>query len=279
MHAAVHISYPLCGAHGIMQFCRKEKNMERGKDLWKRIASLVLSLALVLTLMPVQFAYAEGDDNTGGTEDKLPETLMYFSFDDDITDGGKVKAEIVTQDDANVPACDKSVKKVGDGALRLNNTSGAVDNAKGAYLKVPKGALANADGSGKTDLTISYWSKVAPSTGWATGWVCFASQEDLHGNSSKYIGIYDRAGGPALKMECFNGGRPDSKDPEIAKLGAEIVADNNGYKPTTDWKHVLVVMEGKALRMYINGEKKAEKAIEAGIPDLSKSTFYIGYAT
>ena len=33
MHAAVHISYPLCGAHGIMQFCRKEKNMERGNNV------------------------------------------------------------------------------------------------------------------------------------------------------------------------------------------------------------------------------------------------------
>lgn len=264
--------------------------MERGKDLWKRIASLVLSLALVLTLMPVQFAYAEEGDNVGGREEQLPDTLMYFSFDNDVTDGGKVKAEIVTQDDANVPVCDKSVKKVGDGALRLNSvTSGGIDKAKGAYLKVPAGALATRDAQGnivkdedgkavgKTKLTVSYWSKVTPNTGWGTGWVYFASENDAPGEDLKYIGVFDRAdknaSGGHFTVECFNGGRANTGK------GADINATESGFTPTTDWKHVMVVMEDKALKLYINGDKKAEKTIGAGIPNLANSSFYIGYAT
>lgn len=261
--------------------------MERGKGLWKKVASLILCLAMVVTLMPAQFAYAvDGDTagdagNTGGdtsSEDKLPDTLMYFSFDDDITDGDKVTADIVTRDQAGVAECSKDVKKVGSGALRLNNTSGAVNNGKGAYLKVAPGALANSDGTGKTDLTISYWSKVSSGTGHGTGWVYFASEEDAPGGSEKYIGVFDRTdhgnwAASALTVECFNGGR------ENAGKGADIPAESFGFKPTTDWKHVMIVMEGQALRLYVNGDKVAEKAINTGIPDLSKSTFYIGYAT
>ncbi len=254
--------------------------MERGKGLWKRIASLILCLAMVVTLMPAQFAYAAEGDTTGragdtDNQDDLPETLMYFSFDDDITDGGKIKAEIVTRDDAagteHVAECAKDVKKVGTGALRLNGKNKAGNNAKGAYLKVAPGALANEDGSGKTKLTISYWSKVAPETGWGTGWVCFASEGDSAGTANKYVGVLDRS--DHLEVECFNGGRGGSGS------GANISATALGFKAHTEWKHVMIVMEDKELRMYVNGEKIAKEEIGSGIPNLANSTFYIGYAT
>ena len=271
--------------------------MERGKGLWKKALSLVLSLAMVLTLLPAQFAYAvegEGSGDSGGAEDELPETLMYFSFDDDITDGGKVKAEIVTTDDAHPAECSKDVKKVGGGALRLNSvtdntTISGTDNANGAYLKVPKGALANEDGSGKTDLTISYWSKTPVMKNgnnvWGQGWVYFASQDDNTVNEGEetknpgsgkfnYIGLFDYTN--ALTVECFNGGRANTGK------GANIIStglSENPFKTTTEWKHVMVVMEGHKLRLYINGDKRAEADINSGIPNLANSSLYIGHAT
>ena len=259
--------------------------MERGRGLWKKALSLVLSLAMVLTLMPAQFAYAvegEGSGDSGSAEDKLPETLMYFSFDEDITDGGKVRAEIVTTDDANVPECSKDVHKVGNGALRLNNTNGAVAANKGAYLKVPAGALATRDDEGnivkddegnpvgKTNLTISYWSKIAPNTDGYGGWVYFTSENDVPGEQLKYTGVFDKSN--ALTVECFNGGRGGSGK------GADIQATSKGFKPTTEWKHVMAVMEGTALRLYINGVKIHEEKIDSGIPNLANSTFNIGRA-
>ncbi len=259
--------------------------MERGRGLWKKALSLVLSLAMVLTLLPAQFAYATEGEGSGGAEDKLPETLMYFSFDDDITDGGKVKAEIVTTDNAHVAECSKDVHKVGGGALRLNSvtdntTISTTDNKNGAYLKVPKGALANPDGTGKTDLTISYWSKTPVMKNgkdvWGQGWVYFASEKDAPGGDLKYIGVFDYTN--ALTVECFNGGRADTGK------GANIISTDEKwgdkkFTPTTEWKHVMVVMKGNALKLYINGEKRAEETISAGIPNLAESTFYIGRAT
>ncbi len=138
-------------------------------------------------------------------------------------------------------------------------------------MKVAPGALANEDGSGKTKLTISYWSKVAPETGWGTGWVCFASEGDSAGTANKYVGVLDRS--DHLEVECFNGGRGGSGS------GANISATALGFKAHTEWKHVMIVMEDKELRMYVNGEKIAKEEIGSGIPNLANSTFYIGYAT
>lgn len=263
--------------------------MERGKCLWKKFASLILCLAMVVTLMPAQFAYAvEGDTagdagNTGGdsgNQDELPPMLMHFSFDDDITDGGNgIRAEIVTRDNAAstpyVAECSKDVKKVGTGALRLNSLTEQGDNKKGAYLKVAPGALANDDGSGKENLTISYWSKVSPKTGWYSGWACFVSENDLAGTSNKYVGLIDRS--DRLELECFNGGRGDTEN------GASLLAPSGKFTPHTNWKHVMIVMEKTEtktiLRMYVNGEEIGTEEVSSGIPNFSNSTFYIGYAT
>lgn len=209
--------------------------MERGRGLWKKALSLVLSLAMVLTLMPAQFAYAvegEGSGDSGNTEEEtMPEKLMYFSFDEDITDGITVgdkplKAEIVTRDDAantqHVAELSKNVSKVGGGALRLNNVQSGKeivenDNTKGAYLKVPAGALKNADGSGKKAMTVSYWSYVPTTTTKLAGhgWVYFASEADRSGNDCKYVGTFDHSG--KLRAECYVG-RTDNWE----RFGADI---------------------------------------------------------
>ena len=264
--------------------------MERGRGLWKKALSLVLSLAMVLTLMPAQFAYAvegEGSGDSGNTEEEtMPEKLMYFSFDEDITDGSNgVKAQIVTRDDAantqHVAELSTSVRKVGEGALRLNNVNRgtqitANDNTKGAYLKVPAGALKNPDGSGKTALTVSYWSYV-PTTTMASGvagqgWAYFASEADKSGNDCKYVGTFDHSG--KLRAECYVG-RTDNWE----RFGADIESSAANVTNADKWKHVIVVMNETKLKMYVNGESIQEKAMTTGVPDLSNSTFFIGFAT
>lgn len=76
-----------------------EQVMQRGKTLWKKLLSLTLAAALIVTLFPTQVSYAEGRSGDSGTIEGLPEKLMYFSFDETATDGGEVTAKIVSSSD------------------------------------------------------------------------------------------------------------------------------------------------------------------------------------
>ena len=93
---------------------------------------------MVITLMPAQFAYAAEGDTAAPAEDGLPKKLAHFSFDNDIVDNtvdgtvspenpavpsdaggnGKIVTATITGKGASI---DKSYKKAGDGALKLDN--------------------------------------------------------------------------------------------------------------------------------------------------------------
>ena len=105
----------------------RKDGMRMGKR-WKKIASLMLSVAMAVTLVPTQFAYAANEDATvrprvvseddGSIGSSLPEKLVYFSFDENVTDGGSAKGK-AEGNGATVKADDK---KVGGGALSLDGT-------------------------------------------------------------------------------------------------------------------------------------------------------------
>ena len=234
---------------------RKEKIMKkRGKNLWKKLTSVALSAAMAITLLPAQPAFAEGE--TGG-DLNLPEKLLYFSFDEDISNN-TIVGEGATANVVNGAEISKTDKKLGNGALLL-------DNNQQQRLSIPAGVLSgkNVEGMTNEGLTISYWSKVVRSS---PGWVYFILPAGTTNNDRKYAGILDNT--DKLQVEYHSPGG---------------VA--NGAPKTNIWKHVMVTMKGTTATLYVDGKKiQSSEEIEAGrrpngVPDLSGSEINIGYAT
>lgn len=132
--------------------------MGKGKWFLKKAASLVMSAAMVVTLIPAQSVFA--DESTASTT--LPDKLVYLSFDTAISSEGDVAtAALAGGTSATISSTDK---KVGDGALNLSNSS---------YLTV-KDADGNNPITGKDEITISYYSKVGADN---AGWVYHISKD------------------------------------------------------------------------------------------------------
>lgn len=227
---------------------RKEKIMKkRGKNLWKKLTSVALSAAMAITLLPAQPAFAEGE--TGG-DLNLPEKLLYFSFDEDISNN-TIVGEGATANVVNGAEISKTDKKLGNGALLL-------DNNQSQRLSIPAGVLSgkNVEGMTNEGLTISYWSKVVQPS---PGWVYFILPAGTTNNDRKYAGILDNT--DKLQVEYHSPGG---------------VA--NGAPKTNIWKHVMVTMKGTTATLYVDG-KKIQSGDGGGVPDLSGSEINIGYAT
>lgn len=238
--------------------CKKKKGMDSmgTRKRFQRILSLVLSLAMAVTLLPMQMAYAEGgsvpeeaariataDDGMG-----LPAELAHFSFDSQDEIMGKVvgdtaKAQIVTSDDGHDAT---------------------------PYLKLTGGSFIRAlDGSvlaGKKELTISYWSK---SEG-APGWAFFAAKDNLAGlfggGDEHYIGILDQPA--SVAVERYVGGRPAGSNGNASSL-------------TSAWRHVTVVFGEDSTETYVNGERKIDMTSnQAALSEIltDKSVLKIGAA-
>lgn len=228
---------------------RKEKIMKkRGKNLWKKLTSVALSAAMAITLLPAQPAFAEGE--TGG-DLNLPEKLLYFSFDEDITNN-TIVGEGATATVVNGAEISKTDKKLGNGALLL-------DNNQQQRLFIPAGVLSgkNVEGMTNEGLTISYWSKVVRSS---PGWVYFILPAGTTPDHRQYAGILDNT--KNLEVEYYT------------DYGAGI----KGTPSIDIWKHVMVTMKGTTATLYVNGTKI--KSVDGrGVPDLSGSEINIGYAT
>lgn len=93
------------------------------REVFKRVMSLFLSIAMAVTLLPVQMAFAQNDIAQGSgarivTPDEVilengntfPEKLAYFSFDENAQEGGNSQAAVV-----GTPAIEEGKK-----ARRLN---------------------------------------------------------------------------------------------------------------------------------------------------------------
>lgn len=202
---------------------------------FKRILSLILSLAMAVTLLPMQMAYAESGSvpkdaariTTPTDGMGLPAELVKFSFNSQDEIAGKVvgdaeKAKVVTADDGH-------------------------DSTP--YLKLTGGSFIRAlDGSvlaGKKNLTISYWSK---SEG-APGWSCFLVKDNLAGlfggdaKDEHYIGVLDQPN--SLTVERYYEGRPAGSSGGVNQL-------------TNTWRHVTLVLGEDYTEVYVNGERKIE---------------------
>lgn len=219
---------------------------------FKRILSLILSLVMAVTLLPIQVAYAEGGSVPNGearisTPDDgmgLPAELAHFSFDSQDEIMGKVvgdaaKAKIVTSDDGR----DKT-----------------------PYLKLSGGSFVRAlDGSvlaGKKELTISYWSK---SEG-APGWAFYAAKDNLAVPTDNYIGILDQT--TSVAVERYLNGRTDGCSGNAASL-------------VNAWRHVTVVFGENSTETYVNGERKIDMTLnQAPLSEIltDKSVLKIGAA-
>lgn len=188
----------------------------------KRILSIFLSLAMAVTLLPSQMAYAQTDNSeteisTLSDEMGLPQELAHFSFDSEDEIAGKVvgnasKAQIVSSDDG-----------LGTPYLNLN----------GAFIRALDGSVL----AGKKELTISYWSKSSK----APGWAFYAAKDNLAAPSDNYIGILDQPASVAL--ERYLGGRPAGSTGKVESLANE-------------WRHVTVVFGENSTETYVNGERK-----------------------
>ena len=221
--------------------------MGKGKWFLKKAASLVMSAAMVVTLIPVQSVIA--DEST--TSNVLPDKLVYLSFDTAISsDGDVATAALAGGTNATISSADK---KVGDGALDLSNSS---------YLTV-KDADGNNPITGKDKITISYYSKLGADN---AGWVYHISKDTSNTYQSEhYIGITDKATGIGSERWNNNG----SRKPSIQYT----------YSPE-GWKLVTVVMEDSATTLYVDGIKIKRLEDEARLTDIlgSSSTFQIGKA-
>lgn len=207
---------------------------------FKQIASLVLSLAMAVTLLPTQYAYAESSDAAVRTPavvsagDGLPTPMMQFTFDNDVlTDvQGKAKATVgggtaeVIDDDGR-----------GDKVLNLKDDG---------YLKITNKADNKSPLTGKKAITISYWSKDSGGSNLA-GWVYFIKKDSTKTEWGKqyYLGLLD--GGATVSAERYWGNGSNAR-----KNGA-VAAE--GFK-TNNWKQVTVVLDADSTTLYVNGEKK-----------------------
>ncbi len=221
---------------------------KRGKDLWKKLTSVALSAAMAITLLPAQPAFAEGE--TGG-DLNLPEKLLYFSFDEDISNNS-IAGEGATANVVNGAEISKTDKKLGNGALLL-------DNNQKQRLSIPAGVLSgkNVEGMTNEGLTISYWSKVVRSS---PGWVYFILPAGTIPDNRQYAGILDNM--DKLEVEYYT------------SWGKGI----QGTPANNIWKHVMVTMKGTTATLYVNGERKG--SVDGnGVPDLSGSEINIGYAS
>ena len=221
--------------------------MGKGKWFLKKAASLVMSAAMVVTLIPAQSVIA--DEST--TSNVLPDKLVYLSFDTAISSAGDVAtAALAGGTNATISSADK---KVGDGALDLSDSS---------YLTV-KDADGNNPITGKDEITISYYSKVRADN---AGWVYHISKDTSNTFTKEcYLGILDKSTG--IEEQRWN--NSGARKPTITYTNAP-----------EGWKLVTVVMEKNATTLYIDGAKIKTLKDEPLLTDIlgSSSAFQIGKA-
>ncbi|MEY8515911.1 LamG-like jellyroll fold domain-containing protein [Lachnospiraceae bacterium 29-84] len=197
----------------------------KGRNVLKRVLSLALSTAMVVTMLPAQMAQAAEAD-----EAAFPQKLAYFSFDENVTDGQNAEATV----GGGAPAISTTDKRMGAGALQLANN---------AWLTVTKKGDANDNLLvGKKELTISYWSKYSGGNGWAFS----ATKGNVAnaGGKENYIGVMDTRN--AVEVERYKDGR---SKPKFGKGGL-----------ANEWRMVTIVFAETSTKLYLNGKEAAAQA-------------------
>ncbi len=235
------------------------------REVFKRVMSLFLSIAMAVTLLPVQMAFAQNDIAQGSgarivTPDEVilengntfPEKLAYFSFDENAQEGGNSQAAVV-----GTPAIEEGKKGK---ALKLTGSE---------YLTITDKTTGKSPLVGKEALTISYWSK-SESDGSGNGWAYFIKKDDTSNNEENlsYIASWDKE--TSLTTQRF----PEKGRPKEGTLDAKATWAKGS------WKMVTVVLTSDATTLYINGKYDNQVSKQVNLSEILKDTsiFRIGRA-
>ena len=155
--------------------------------------------------------------------------------------------------------------------VTVHGTPGfANDGTKGKAITMDGDSfleIAKSDGSsfltGCEALTISYWSKTASKTNWATYLSPDSSSQNY--GQEKYLGIMDNNETVTVERYRNSGSRPPSV---------------SGKGKADAWKHVAVVITENETRLFLDGKRAGVKESSHKLSDIlgSNSIFYIGKA-
>jgi beta-xylosidase len=118
--------------------------------------------------------------------------------------------------------------------------------------------------TGLTEMTVAYWSKTPASGSGFNIWSTFmAPDSSVPSSNPTYIGLRDSG---TYTVERFNSGRTQSV---------------TGSAPSSEWKHVAVVLRPGSTSLYINGALVSSGNVNASLPTILdwNSILYIGKAT
>lgn len=228
----------------------KEKGESmRKKIIWKKGISVVMSMAMAVSIMPTSFAMAASKT----TKDGGVEVLADFNFDSEAQDGAY---------------------QGGNAKAAVNGTCGIqerdVENGNALYLDGNKSYLNVTDNngksllSGKEEITISYDAKADQSQ--KANWVFFASDntDEQKYPNEHYLAVLEEKGKTSIQRFKNAGSRPASAS---AQTGS-------------DWVHVDVVVEKDKTKLYVNKELKANVSSTYQLKDIlgTESILQIGKA-
>ncbi len=236
------------------------------REVFKRVMSLILSIAVAVSLLPAQTAFAQNDITQGSgakivtpdevildkSQNTFPDKLAYFSFDENAVEGGNSQADV-----KGTPAIEGGKKNK---ALKLTGSE---------YLTITDKTTGKSPLVGKEALTISYWSK-SESNGNQNGWAYFIKKDDTSNSEENlsYIASWDKE--TSLTTQRF----PQKGRPKEATLDAKTTWASG------TWKMVTVVLTSDATTLYINGKYDNQISKQVNLSEILKdsSIFRIGRA-
>ncbi|MCR5655955.1 MAG: family 43 glycosylhydrolase [Butyrivibrio sp.] len=183
----------------------------------------------------------DGKNVYTGEDDKDPDLIAYFTFDDEES-GLSGEGAVATPKNGYKIIQDGVI----DGAVKLDSGSSQwfdVKDKNGVNIL-----------SGLDEVTVSYFSKATLS---GTSWPFFAApntNEQVY-RWEKYFGILDAYNGGAVRAERYYS---DEKN------RPEAVETPN----TAQWKMVTVTANEDGFTLYIDGEKKDSKSSEAPLSQI-----------
>ncbi len=243
---------------------RKRKDGIGMRKRTTKIASLLLSLAMTVTMLPTQYVYAGNGDAGARTpmavsddDAKLPEPMVQFTFDDDVATDVKGVAK-ATIGGGTAEAIEDDGR--GDKVLSLKD--------KG-YLKITNKNDEKSPLVGKKAITLSFWSKGSITTANA-GWVYFIrkSSATTSWGAQFYLGLQD--GGGSVKTERYWGNGNNGR--------VNGAAGASGFE-VDSWKQVTVVLDTESTTVYVNGKEQASQGEQNKTGDAEGAHILADYLT
>lgn len=209
---------------------RRRSRAERSLAGRVSVGALGLVVAATTLLVAAPLAAAEVAD--------LPEPLIRYSFDDDLTagvvenlgtggdafTGALVNAQHATAEPAPVATAGQS--------LKLPGGRQGTDQSTMPYVRIPNGVYQEASA-----LTVSTWLKWDGANGGSIPWAFIVGGDRLpRDNWGTYFTPFE-----------------NSRSTLAANSGTESKATGSSPLTTNQWTHITSVLDGSTLSYYING--------------------------